>query len=177
MSRLINDMLTLTESDNHDFSISKKPVELDTLLLNTCESFEVLAKEKLLSLSLILPDNPLPSCNCDPDRIKQVISILLHNAISYTPESGKICVSLSYKKSSGKSNFYLSVSDNGIGISDEDKKKIFNRFYRAEKSRSAKGHFGLGLSIAYEIIHAHHGNITVADSKEGGTVFTVCLPE
>ena len=177
MSRLIDDMLTLTESDNHNFSISKKPVELDTLLLNTCESFEVLAKEKLLSLSLILPDNPLPSCNCDPDRIKQVISILLHNSISYTPESGKICVSLSYRKPSGKSNFYLSVSDNGIGISDEDKKKIFNRFYRAEKSRSAKGHFGLGLSIAYEIIHAHHGNITVADSKEGGTVFTVCLPE
>jgi len=173
MSRLIEDMLTLTESDNHHFSIHKKPVELDTLLLNTCEAFEALAKEKSISLSLALPDESLPFCICDPDRIRQVLSILLHNAISYTPEQGKIRVSISVKKA----NFFLSVSDNGIGISDEDKKKIFDRFYRAEKSRSTKGHFGLGLPIAWEIIHAHHGSITVADSKEGGSVFTVCLPE
>ena len=177
MSRLIEDMLTLTESDVHRFSIQKNPVELDTLLLNTCEAFEVLAKEHSLSLSLALPDTPLPMCICDPDRIRQVISILLHNAVSYTPAQGKIRVSLTHKRASGKANFFLSVSDNGIGISDEDKKKIFDRFFRAEKSRSAKGHFGLGLSIAFEIVHAHHGNITVADSKEGGSVFTVCLPE
>ncbi len=177
MSRLIEDMLTLTESDIHRFSIQKNPVELDTLLLNTCEAFEVLAKEHSLSLSLALPDTPLPMCICDPDRIRQVISILLHNAVSYTQAQGKIRVSLTHKRASGKANFFLSVSDNGIGISDEDKKKIFDRFFRAEKSRSAKGHFGLGLSIAFEIVHAHHGNITVADSKEGGSVFTVCLPE
>ncbi len=177
MSRLIEDMLTLTESDNHRFSIHKKPVELDTLLLNTCEAFETLAKEKSLSLSLSLPDDALPSCDCDPDRIRQVISILLHNAISYTPEHGKIHVSLLYTgKASGKANFCFSVSDSGIGISDDDKKKIFDRFYRAEKSRSAKGHFGLGLSIAFEIVHAHHGSITVADSEEGGALFTVNLP-
>ena len=177
MSRLIEDMLTLTESDNYRFSIQKKPVELDTLLLNTCEAFEALAREKSLSLSLSFPDESLPTCLCDPDRIRQVISILLHNAVSYTPAQGKICLSLSCEKVSGKANFFLSVSDNGIGISDEDKGKIFDRFYRAEKSRSTKGHFGLGLSIAYEIIHAHHGTITVADSMEGGSVFTVCLPE
>ena len=177
MSRLIEDMLTLTESDSHRFSVQKKPVELDTLLLNTFEAFEALAKEKSLSLSLTLPDDSLPVCNCDPDRIRQVISILLHNAISYTPEHGKIHISLSYGKSSVKPNFYLSVSDNGIGISNDDKKKIFDRFYRADKSRSTKEHFGLGLSIACEIIHSHHGSITVADSKEGGSVFTVCLPE
>ena len=62
MSRLIEDMLTLTESDIHRFSIQKKPVDLDTLLLNTCEAFEVLAKEHSLSLSLALPDTPLPMC-------------------------------------------------------------------------------------------------------------------
>ena len=68
------------------------------------------------------------------------------------------------------------TKDNGIGISDEEKKKVFDRFYRAEKSRSTKGHFGLGLSIAYDIIKAHNGSIRVTDAEGGGAVFTVILP-
>lgn len=63
-----------------------------------------------------------------------------------------------------------------MGIPPEDRKKIFDRFYRAEKSRSAKGHFGLGLSIASEIVRLHHGTISVADRQDGGSVFTVMLP-
>lgn len=173
MSELIDDMLTLSASDNHCFSIQKKPVELDTLLINAYEAFEPLAKEKSLSLSVDLPENILPLCICDSDRISQVISILIHNAISYTPEHGKINLSLSYKKGS----FYINITDNGIGISDQDKKKIFDRFYRAEKSRSTKGHFGLGLSIAYEIVNDHHGSISVTDAEHGGSKFTVMLPE
>ncbi|MDO4303370.1 MAG: HAMP domain-containing sensor histidine kinase [Bacillota bacterium] len=173
MSSLINDMLTLSGSDNHRFSIQKEPVEMDTLLMNSYEGFEPLAKEKNLTLSIELPENSLPMCTCDPNRISQVISILLHNAISYTPRQGRIVLSLSFKKG----NFHISVQDNGIGISDEDKKKIFDRFYRAEKSRSTKGHFGLGLSIAYEIVSAHRGSICVADAEKGGCIFTVILPK
>lgn len=172
MSTLINDMLTLSESDQH-LPISKKPVELDTLLINSYEAFEPLAKEKFLTLFVELPEEILPPCTCDPDRISQVLSILLHNAISYTPEHGKIVLSLSYEKR----NFFLSVKDNGIGISNEDKKKIFDRFYRAEKSRSTKGHFGLGLSIAYEIITSHNGSISVKDSFPRGSEFVIVLPE
>ena len=97
---------------------------------------------------------------------------MLHNAVSYTPESGKIQISLFYRKNT----FKISIKDNGIGIPDQDKKKIFDRFYRAEKSRSTKDHFGLGLSIAYEIITAHHGTITVSDAFPSGSVFTVTLP-
>ena len=171
MSSLINDMLTLSESDRHQFTVQKKPVELDTLIINLYESFEPLAKEKAISLSIDLPQDALPPCSCDLDRIKQVVSILMHNAISYTPENGNIILSLAYKKG----DFHISVSDNGIGISDGDKTKIFDRFYRAEKSRSTKGHFGLGLSIAYEIVNAHGGAITVGDSEGGGTVFTIVL--
>lgn len=171
MSALVNDMLTLSQSDNHRFSVQIKPVELDTLLINSYEAFEPLAKEKSISLTLSLPEKALPPCSADPERICQVVSILLHNAISYTPVQGKISLSLSYEKE----RFCISVEDNGIGISDEDKKKIFDRFYRAEKSRSTKGHFGLGLSIAYEIVKAHGGNIYVADAEAGGSVFTVIL--
>lgn len=172
MSSLINDMLILSEQDQH-LPVRKKPVELDTLIINSYEAFEPLAKEKQIAISVELPENILPPCSCDPDRISQVISILLHNAVSYTQKYGKIALSLSYDKR----GFLLSVKDNGIGISDEDKGKIFDRFYRAEKSRSTKGHFGLGLSIAYEIVASHNGSITVRDAVPKGAEFVVVLPE
>lgn len=171
MSSLIDDMLTLTWSDSKRFAIRPSQTALDTLLIDSYEAFIPLANEKSISLSLNLPKSSVPLCPADSERISQVISILLHNAISYTPENGKVELSLSYQK--GK--FYLSVQDNGIGISDEEKKKIFDRFYRAEKARSAKGHFGLGLSIACEIVKAHNGSIRVADAEGGGAVFTVIL--
>lgn len=172
MTSLVNDMLTLSASDSQNFSVHPAPVELDTLLINAYEAFEPLAAEKKLSLSVSLPENVLPPCMADADRIMQLLSILLHNAISYTPEGGHVELSLIRRGS----RFFLSVSDTGPGILPEDRKKIFDRFYRAEKSRSAKGHFGLGLSIASEIVKQHHGSITVSDRCGGGSVFTVTLP-
>lgn len=171
VSSLVNDMLTLSQSDNHRFPIRMEPTELDTLLMNTYEAFEPLAQEKDIALSIRIPEGALPPCTADPERISQVLSILLHNAISYTPEHGRICLSLARQKE----KFHLSVTDNGIGISDEDKKRIFDRFYRVEKSRSTKDHFGLGLSIAYEIVKAHGGSIQVTDAEGGGSCFTVVL--
>ncbi len=172
LTSLVNDMLTLSASDSQRFTCRPAPVELDTLLINTYEAFEPLAAEKKLSLSIALPEESLPLCTADADRIVQLLSILLHNAVSYTPEDGRIDLALSHKKN----RFYLTVSDTGVGIPPEDKKKIFDRFYRAEKSRSAKGHFGLGLSIASEIVRLHHGTISVSDRSGGGSVFTVMLP-
>lgn len=171
MSALVNDMLTLSGSDSHHFSVQLHPIELDTLLMNAYEAFEPLTKDKSITLSIHLPEYALPLCNADSERISQVVSILLHNAVSYTPAHGQINLSLSMQKS----RFQIAVSDNGIGISDEDKKRIFDRFYRVEKSRSTKEHFGLGLSIAYEIVKAHNGNILVTDTAGGGSTFTVIL--
>lgn len=190
MNSLIDDMLTLALSDTGRFSVEKSDVQLDTLCLNAYEAFESLCVGKKLSLSLALPEEPLPRCGCDAGRIAQMLSILLHNAVSYTPEGGQITLSLRHSSThSGLlSNtrpfpafdsycFEITVSDTGIGIGDEDKKYVFDRFYRAEKSRSVKGHFGLGLSIAHDIVAAHHGRITVSDNPGGGSVFTVRLPE
>lgn len=171
VSSLVTDMLTLSQSDTHRFPIRKAAVELDTLLMNSYEAFVPLAQEKSISLSVELPEDALPPCNADPERISQVVSILLHNAISYTPEHGRITLSLAVRRD----KFHITVTDNGIGISDEDKKKIFDRFYRAEQSRSSKDHFGLGLSIAYEIVKAHGGSIAVSDAAGGGSCFTVIL--
>lgn len=171
VSSLVSDMLTLSQSDSHRFPIRTEPTELDTLLMNSYEAFAPLAGQKALSLSVQLPEDALPPCHVDPERISQVLSILLHNAISYTPEHGRIILSLTRQKE----KFHICVTDNGIGIADADKKKIFDRFYRVEKSRSTKDHFGLGLSIAYEIVKAHGGNILVSDAAGGGSCFTVVL--
>ncbi len=171
VSSLVGDMLTLSQSDSHHFPIRTEPAELDTLLMNAYETFAPLAQEKSISLSIQLPDEALPLCLADPERISQVISILLHNAISYTPEHGKIMLALSR----AKEKFLITVTDNGVGIPDEEKKKIFDRFYRAEKARSSKDHFGLGLSIAHEIIKAHGGTISVRDAVDGGSCFTITL--
>lgn len=175
MNTLIDDLLTLAHSDSGRFLIEKKEVELDTLCTNAYEAFEPLCRQKKLTLSLTLPDVPLPRLSCDPDRIAQVLSILLHNAVSYTPENGFVTLSLTCRQDR-KNLFEITVSDTGVGIPDSDKKRIFSRFYRAEKARSTKGHFGLGLSIAYEIISAHHGRISVQDNLPCGSVFVVRLP-
>ena len=175
MNNLIDDMLTLAHSDMNSFSIDRKSTELDTLCLNAYEAFEPLCRQNGLSLSLVLPDAPIARCNCDSDRIAQVLSVLLHNAVSYTPEGGQIELALSYRNGR-KTSFEIAVTDTGVGISDEDKRHIFDRFYRAEKSRSTKGHFGLGLAIAYEIVTSHHGTISVRNNPAGGSIFTVRLP-
>lgn len=171
MSRLIDDMLLLTSADNHSWTIRTGPTELDTLLLNTYEAFEPMASEKSIRLSVSLPEVFVPPVSCDRERIRQVLAILLHNAVSYTPEGGQILLSLTFD---GK-NTRISVADNGIGIPDSEKARIFERFYRADKSRSKKEHFGLGLCIASEIIQAHHGKILVGDTPGGGSTFTVVL--
>lgn len=171
MSRLLEDMLTLSSNDTNLFSIHKTVVELDTLLLDAYEAFEPMANAKKQRLSISLPEEILPPCSCDKERIYQVFAILLHNAISYTPENGYIHIKLEMIKD----RFSISVSDTGIGIPDDEKEKIFDRFYRSEKSRSAKGHFGLGLAIAYEIVKSHNGSITVSDTPNGGATFTVLL--
>ena len=84
---------------------------------------EPLAAKKELTLTVSLPEASLPACNADEERIFQLLSILIHNAISYTPEGGRIDLSLSCRKN----RFYLSVSDTGVGILPQDRKKIFDR--------------------------------------------------
>lgn len=171
MSKLIDDMLLLTTADSHSWSIRKAPVELDTLLLNLFEAYEPVAAGKNIALSVSLPEEAVPAVSCDRERITQVLAILLHNAVSYTPPGGQVRLLLSR---SGRETL-LSVEDNGPGIPDAEKEHIFERFYRTEKSRTEKGHFGLGLCIAREIILAHHGKISVKDTPGGGSTFTVTV--
>ena len=173
MANLVNDMMLLAKTDSGKLTYDMQPAELDTLLIETYEAFYPLAKESPnhVRLNISLPEENIPVCVCDGERIKQVLSILLSNAISYSKPEGHIWLAI---KTNGK-NIILSVADDGIGISAEAKEHIFDRFYRVEDSRSTKEHFGLGLSIAREIVNAHHGSITVHDNDGGGSVFEVLL--
>ena len=158
-------------SSDQQMRIHLEQVELDTLCLKGFESFEPLAARQGLTLSLDLPEHPIPSVTGDEEKLMQLLSILVSNALSYTPEGGNITIRL---KTQGRAHL-ISVEDTGIGIAKEDQPHIFDRFYRTEKSRSTKGHFGLGLSIAYEIVTAHGGKIEVEDNTPNGSIFTVTL--
>lgn len=183
LSLLVDEMLTLARSDNHSFPLHMSEVELDTLLLDCYEAFLAPAREKDIKLSIELPKEDISKCEADPDRIRQVIGILLSNAISYSGgnipentsggrlEQGQIQIKLMEMDHA----FQIRIIDNGMGISDQDKPHIFDRFYRADASRNDREHFGLGLCIAKEIVGVHHGKIEVMDTPGGGSTFVVEL--
>lgn len=172
LTRLVGDLLLLAQAESGKIPMTKKSVELDTLVLEAMKQMSVLAREKL---SLRLGEFDQVQVCGDQDQLKQVIFNLIGNAINYTPTGGEVTIGL------GKVNkqAQLSVTDTGPGIPAEDLPHIFERFYRGEKSRTrsrdGKG-FGLGLSIAYWIIRNHGGRIEVDSIPGKGTTFCVWLP-
>ena len=172
MSRLIGDMLTLASADSQSWEVRCEEVELDMLLLMVYETYFPLAKEKGLTLSLALPETDVPAIQLDKDRIMQVLSILLDNALAYTPAPGDIRMGLGLGRDSAR----ITVSDTGPGVPDSEKTRIFERFHRGEKARSHRSHFGLGLCIAAEIVKLHKGKLWVEDAKGGGAAFILELP-
>lgn len=171
MSGLIRDLLSLAEADRHCFSISASPTELDTLLLDTYEAFEPLAKEKGYLLSIHIQAEPIPPVLCDKERIRQVLEILIENGFSHTPSGSQIALFLKRKEH----NIFISVEDNGDGIPTSQRANVFDRFFSLDSTHGGT-HFGLGLSIAQEIILAHHGQIQIKDSALGGAAFIIKLP-
>lgn len=173
MGRLVDDLLLLANADAKTWSVHFTMVELDTLLINLRECFLPVSKLHHISLKLILPEYTVPLLYADSQRLEQVLTILLDNAFSYTPEGGNVTLSLSFEMH----QFKICVIDNGCGIPDEHKSHIFDRFYRVDHTRHDKEHFGLGLSIAYEIIRLHQGSLSLHDTPGGGCTFVIQLPK
>mgnify|MGYP002763136817 FL=1 len=171
MGRLIEDMLTLASADSGGWQVRPQRIEPDMLALESYEAYAPQAKAKGLKMNLEIPQE-VPAIFADPDRVSQALSILLDNAISCTPPPGHITLGVS---SQGR---YLrfTVADTGPGVPEGDKERIFRRFYRGEKARTDKSHFGLGLSIAAEIAAKHGGKLWVEDNPTGGAVFILELP-
>ena len=172
MGRLINDLLFLASTDAKTWSIHLAPVEIDTLLLNLYESLLPLSKKNKISFVLNLPDQYVPKRLIDYERFEQVLTILIDNAFTYTLENGHIIISLAIEYNI----IIITIEDNGCGIPDEYKPHIFDRFYKIDTARHDKNHYGLGLSIAYEIIKLHSGSLTLEDTPGGGCTFVIKLP-
>lgn len=172
LSRLVGDLLALANSDSGALSIRPTEEELETLILTVCEGFEDRAAGCGIHLLPQLPAAPLPRCRCDGERVTQLLSILIDNALSYTPSGGRVTVCPAY---TGK-EFRITVEDTGPGIPDSQKERIFDRFYRADPSRTVREHYGLGLCIAREIALRHNGTLTVTDAAPTGSIFTLTLP-
>lgn len=167
MTRLNDDLLLLAGSDANVWRLTFAPVQLDTFCVELYEQYDALMKEKGRPFRLDLPDDALPTVQADNERLRQLFSILLNNALEYSAPGTPIRI----VAQKGKASASILVEDHGKGISEEEKGKIFDRFYRSDKSRSDKTHFGLGLSMAKEIAEQHHAALSVKDTPGGGASF------
>jgi len=170
MIRLVSELLDLSQIESGQVAMAREPVDLAELLRRCVARFESRAKEAGLGLELDLP-SPLTVLG-DADRLERVFANLLDNAIKNTPEGGTISI---LARQGGPQAIEVTVADTGVGIPPEDLPRIFERFYRVDKSRAAGG-TGLGLSIAKEIVEAHGGQIRVSSELGKGTQFVVALP-
>ena len=171
MAKLIEDMILLAGFNEKTWKINMAEADIDTVLLDTYDAYEPICREKNLGLKLCVEEQLLPKAYCDETRVRQVLAILLNNAVSYTKEGD--CIILSGKEK--EEQVVLSVEDHGPGIDEKEKKKIFERFYRVDASRSDSSHMGLGLSIASEILKLQGGSISVKDTPGGGATFCIML--
>jgi signal transduction histidine kinase len=166
MNELVEKLLFLARNDRKSLNLQREYFELDetlnevlkeTLLIDTKHKFESDIIEKISFFG-------------DRNLIKQALRIFIDNALKYTPEDGRIMIKLFIEDSF----IVISIKDSGIGISNEDIKYIFDRFYRTEKSRNKeKGGHGLGLAIAKIIILSHNGKINVRSKEQEGTEFRI----
>jgi signal transduction histidine kinase len=171
MTRLVNDLLELARMDKIK-AVKVRKSEISEIILDVIESLFPLAKTKDINLKFEGKNNVF--AEVDPDRFYRMVYNIVENGIKYTNEGGNVMVSLE----EDENNIYLTVADNGIGISEENLPKIFERFTRVDTARSKKsGGFGLGLAIAKEIIDIHEGKVTVVSKVGEGTVFKISLPK
>lgn len=172
MSGLIEDLLLLAATDANRWKIKKGKVDIDALLIETYDLYHLFCKENKKNLKLELKEDLLPEIEGDKERLKQILGILIDNAVTYTKD-GDTIILRGYVK---KNNLILEVEDHGVGIADDRKKEVFGRFYRGDQSRKDKNHYGLGLSIGKELAELHGGIISLRDTLGGGATFTVSIP-
>ncbi len=171
LTRLVGNLLFLSQAETGEIPLDIRQFSLDELMCEVIHHIQTLAADRM-TISIESMDQIM--MYGDRDRIKQVFLNLLGNAIQYTPEGGKVSIDVVLEKQFS----IIKIKDNGPGIAKKDLQKIFDRFYRGEKSRT-RNHssgFGLGLSISQYIVHLHQGKITVDSEVGKGTTFIVQMP-
>ena len=172
MSRILEDLLTLSKGDEGEISLEKEPVELGSIIEEVSRQGEIFGDEKNVKIVLAYLE-PVMIMG-DAHRLKQMVWILIHNAVKYTPSGGEVKITLQDMDGS----IYFAIKDTGIGIPEQDLPKIFDRFYRVDKARSRQdGGSGLGLSICKYIVDRHQGTIEVESRLGEGTKFKIRFPK
>ncbi len=171
LSKLTDNLLRLASLESDQIKFEPKPYRLDKQIRNLILLCEPQWAGKAIDMDVNLDE---ASITADEDLLSQVWLNLIHNGIKFTPQNGKICIELHPHPD----KIEFSITDTGKGISEEDQAHIFERFYKADKSRtrSDTSGSGLGLSIAQKIIHMHKGSIAVESKADIGTTFRVSLP-
>lgn len=173
LSRLVTDLHDLALAEAHELPMHPHPHLLNKLVQDALDTVAPLAAEKELILTAEVPAEPVWGM-VDAGRMGQALRNLLSNAIRYTPEGGRVTITLEATAATA----HICVADNGIGLSAAELPFVFNRFYRADASRNREqGGAGLGLGITKAIVEAHNGQITAAsEGMEHGSTFTIALP-
>lgn len=175
MTRIVQDLLVLSRLDNRRMSWKPHKFDLYDAINQMCIALRAEAQTHSHTLEFVTQEGEPMPIFADKERIEQVITNIIGNAIKYTPDGGKITASLEYDE---KQRYKITVTDTGVGISKEDIPHLFERFYRVDKSRSTDaGGTGLGLSIAKDIVDAHNGSISVSSEPGKGTDVTIILPK
>ncbi len=170
MALLVSDLLALSQADA-GYEMVHSPVELDRVVVDAMR--RIRSRERQQGPKLAIGALEEAVVDGDPERLLQLFVILLDNAVKYTPPSGEVTVEITR---SAEGTVSVSVSDTGIGISEEDRDHVFDRFYRSSGARSMREGSGLGLPIALWIAESHDGKIEVHPREGGGTTFLVTLP-
>ncbi|MDD2413678.1 MAG: ATP-binding protein [Eubacteriaceae bacterium] len=172
MSKLVSELLNIAQADNKKIVLERKVFDLSALCAEIIDLMFDIALEKDITLKAEIQENV--DYKGDEEKIKQAIRILVDNAIKYTAKNGVV----SLKLMESLRSVCISVKDNGVGLSNEDQKKIFSRFYRVDDARNHKtGGFGLGLNIADMVVKQHNGKIKIESELNVGSTFTIVLPK
>ncbi len=172
LGQLVEDLLTLSKAESGQLEFAHEEIDLRDVVREGLELLEELVRVRVLDLRIEVPDEPVRVMG-DAQALERVVMNLISNAIKFTPDSGRVVVSLE-QTGDGAS---LVVSDTGMGISEEDQRHLFTRFFRstAATERAIQG-TGLGLSIVHSIVTQHGGAVSVDSTQGRGTTVTVLLP-
>ena len=172
IEHLIEDLLVLSKLEKDESAINVEHIEVDYMLDDILPVVEQQALQKNIDMKVEMDQNV--TLEADEEKIKQILFNLVTNAISYTPEKGSVSIKIKEEEH----DVCFIVQDTGIGISEQDLPRIFERFYRVDKDRSREtGGTGLGLAIVKHIVEAHQGKIDVDSELGKGTTFKVYIPK
>lgn len=172
LNRLVEDLRTIALADSGQLHLELIPTDYPTLVKRVTERFGPQTDSKQIEI-ILSADTPCPTISLDPGRVEQILGNLLSNALRHTPPQGSIWIEIDCSPYSAQ----LTLRDSGSGIPQEALPHVFDRFYRADKSRSrSEGGTGLGLAIARQLAEAHGGSLTAANHPGGGALFTLTLP-